>query len=89
MALGARPGDIVRQVVAEGLFVAGLGILWGLLLAGALSRVLAGALYGVAAADPWSFVGVSLALIVAVLVASYGPARRAGRTDPMAALRCE
>jgi predicted permease len=89
LALGARPGDVVRQVLSEGLSVAALGIALGLLLAAALSRVLAGALYGVSGADPGSFVVVVTALVAAVLAASYWPARRAGRTDPMAALRCE
>jgi putative ABC transport system permease protein len=89
LALGARPMDVVRQVLGEGLAVAGLGILLGLLLAGAVARVLAGAIYGVAAAEPWSFAGIAAALAGVVLAASYLPARRAGRTDPMTALRCE
>jgi ABC-type antimicrobial peptide transport system permease subunit len=89
LALGARPQDVVRQVVGEGLAVAALGILLGLLLAAAVARILAGALYGVAAADPWSFAGIAGVLLGVVLAASYLPARRAGRTDPMAALRRE
>jgi putative ABC transport system permease protein len=89
LALGARPGDIVRQVVSEGLRVAALGIALGLLLALGLSRVLAGTLYGVSGADPGSYAFVVTALVAAVLAASYVPARRAGATDPMDALRYE
>ena len=89
LALGARPEDVVRQIVSEGLRLAGLGVVLGLFLALAVSRMLAGALYGVAATDPWTFLGLAAALVAVVLAASYIPARRAGRTDPMAALRCE
>ena len=89
LALGARPKDVVGQVVGEGLKVVGLGIGLGLFLAAAVSRVLGGALYGVGSAEPWGFVGTAAALAVAALAASYVPARRAGKTDPMAALRSE
>jgi putative ABC transport system permease protein len=89
LALGARPRDVVRQVVGEGLAVALGGLALGLILAAAVTRVLSGTLYGVTASDPWSVAGLAAALLAVVLLASYLPARRAGRTDPMAALRCE
>jgi putative ABC transport system permease protein len=89
MALGARRGDVVRMVVREGalLAVAGLGV--GLIAALALTRLAKSILFGVTAADPVTFTATALLLVVVAGVASYVPARRATRVDPLVALRYE
>jgi predicted permease len=89
MALGAEPRDILRLVLGRGLRLALAGAAIGLVTAFAATRVLAGLLYGVSATDPLTFVGVALLLIFILLLASYIPARRATRVDPVGALRCE
>jgi predicted permease len=88
-ALGAGPGDIAAMVVREGVALAGVGLVAGLVLAGALTRLATRFLFGVSALDPVTFVAVGLALLMATVVASYLPARRATRVDPMVALRYE
>ncbi|MDQ3211199.1 MAG: permease, partial [Acidobacteriota bacterium] len=76
-------------VVAEGLAVGGAGVILGLAAAAVLTRVMAGLLFGVAPRDPLTFfAGGSLLLVVAV-AATYIPARRATRVEPVAALRME
>ncbi len=89
MALGAGGPDVLRLVVGQGmrLVVVGLGI--GLAGAWLLSRVLSSQLYGVSAQDPVTYASVALLLGGVALAASYLPARRAVRVDPMAALRSE
>jgi ABC-type antimicrobial peptide transport system permease subunit len=89
MALGATTGSVLRLVVGQGLVLAGIGIAVGLAGAAALTRLITGLLYGVKATDPVTFIAVPLVLTAAVMVASYVPARRATRLDPVAALRCE
>ncbi len=89
MALGAERNDVLRLVVAEGLAVGGAGVILGLAAAAVLTRVMAGLLFGVAPRDPLTFfAGGSLLLVVAV-AATYIPARRATRVEPVAALRME
>jgi ABC-type antimicrobial peptide transport system permease subunit len=89
MALGAKEKDVLRLVLGEGLFVIAVGLALGLLLAAAATRVIADLLYGVGATDPVTFVGVPLLLGFIALGASYIPARRATKVDPLVALRYE
>jgi putative ABC transport system permease protein len=89
MALGARPGDVLRLVLAQGMRPALVGIVAGALLALATGRSLEGALYGVAARDPLTIAAVSAFLLAVAAAATWLPARRATRVDPMIALRAE
>ncbi|MEJ2678808.1 MAG: ABC transporter permease [Gemmatimonadota bacterium] len=86
-ALGAGRRDIVRMVLRQGAFIAGIGSLIGLLLAVAVTRTLSAFLFGISAFDPVTFAGVTLVLCFAAALASYIPARRAAAVDPMIALR--
>ncbi|MBV9774630.1 MAG: ABC transporter permease [Gemmatimonadetes bacterium] len=87
MALGARPERILRMVVGQAARLAGVGVGIGLLGALAVTRLLASALYGVSPTDPVAFGVTTLLLAGAALAASWIPARRAVRVDPMVALR--
>ncbi len=89
MALGATSGNVVKLVMGQTAKVALIGIAVGAVLALALSSVLAFLLYGVSPSDPATFAGVSLALGAAALLASFLPARRATKVDPIVALRHE
>ncbi len=89
MALGANHRDVRRMVLRQGMILAGIGVVVGLVAAMGLTRLMASLLYGVEATDPVTF-GVVAAMLVAVaLVASYLPAVRASRTDPLEAIRFE
>jgi putative ABC transport system permease protein len=89
LALGADPVAVVWMVIREGMSVALVGAAIGIVGALLLTRSMSGLLYGVRAADPLTFVGVSVSLMGAALLATYIPARKASRTDPLRALRGE
>ena len=87
VALGAHRGAIMRMVLGHSLAMTLLGIGIGLALSFALTRVIQGLLSGVTPTDPLTLIGVSLLLATVSMVASYLPARRAARVDPLTALR--
>jgi putative ABC transport system permease protein len=89
MALGASKEDVLRLVVRQGATLALIGVTIGLAAALATTRVLKNMLYGVSTTDAATFVIVPLVLMAVALLASYIPARRAARVDPMSALRAE
>jgi predicted permease len=89
LALGAKPSDVLWMVVGRGLWLAGFGVAIGLVAALALTRLMQGVLYGVTPTDPLTFVGVAAALLAVAAFASWLPARRATRVDPLVALRAE
>ena len=89
LALGAKPGDVLKMVVGDGLRLFAMGLAVGVAAALALSRLMSHLLFGVSAGDPTSYVSVMAILAVVTLLACYLPARRAMRVQPMSALRYE
>jgi predicted permease len=89
MALGARPRDVLGDVLRRGVLLTVIGLGAGTLIALALTRVIGSMLVNVGAADPATFGGAALFLMVVALIAAYVPAYRATQVDPMHALRCE
>jgi len=89
MALGARRTDVLRMTVKQGLRLVSVGMLLGLAAAVLLTRVLASLLFGISATDPITFIGISLVLLAVAIFASYVPALRATRVDPIVALRVQ
>jgi ABC-type antimicrobial peptide transport system permease subunit len=89
MALGARKPHVFLMVIKHGMRITLVGLVAGLLLALAATRLLRSLLFGVTPADPWTFGAVTLMLSGIVLVACWLPARRAAKVEPMAALRHE
>jgi ABC-type antimicrobial peptide transport system permease subunit len=89
MALGAMPLDVQWMVLAHGLRITAIGIAGGLLLSAATVRLLRGFLYGLSPFDPIAFSAASLAWVAVAMIASWYPARRATRVDPMTALNYE
>jgi predicted permease len=89
MALGARPADVLRMILMEGLKLVAVGVVIGVGAALMLTRLLEGMVYGVSMRDPLIFVLVNLLMVAVSLAACYVPARRAMRVDPITALRYE
>jgi putative ABC transport system permease protein len=89
LALGAHPQALQRWVTAKGLLLAAAGLVLGLVAAAAATRVLRSLLYGIQPGDPATFATAAAFLAIACLLATYIPARRATRVDPLVALREE
>jgi putative ABC transport system permease protein len=87
MALGAMPSTIAKMIVSRGLGLTGLGVGIGLLLSGIMAPLISTLLYGVRPLDPEVFLAVPIILIVVAFLASYIPARRAAKVNPIVALR--
>ncbi len=89
LALGAGAADVVRMILRQGMLLVAVGVALGLAAALAATRLLAGFLHGVSATDPATFLAVPALLAAVALLASWLPARRAARVDPMTALRAD
>jgi ABC-type antimicrobial peptide transport system permease subunit len=89
MSLGGSRGDVLRMVLRQGMMLALAGSAAGIGAALVLSRLMTSMLYGVHPTDPLTFAGVAIALSLVALLATYIPARRATRIDPVVALRYE
>jgi ABC-type antimicrobial peptide transport system permease subunit len=89
LALGAEASDVRRMVLRQGLILAGMGVIIGLGAAIGLTRLMEALLYGVDPVDPLTFGAVALSLTFVALLASYIPARRASKVDPVVAIRFE
>jgi putative ABC transport system permease protein len=89
MALGAQKKDVLRMILAQGVKIAGTGVVIGMAASFGLTRLMTKLLFSVSAADPLTFAAVAIVLILVAMLACYIPARRTLRVDPMIALRYE
>jgi putative ABC transport system permease protein len=89
MALGATQPTVLKLVVKQGMTLALTGVAIGLVAALAFARLIGGLLYGVKSTDPLTFTSIAVLLTIVALIASFIPARRAARIDPMICLRYE
>jgi putative ABC transport system permease protein len=89
MALGAQTGDVRRLFLRHGLLLTGCGVAMGVVVALALTRVISALLFGVSPTDPVTYIVVAASLATVALLATYLPARRASRIDPVVALRAD
>jgi putative ABC transport system permease protein len=87
MAMGAQQSEVLRMILGDGARLTVLGIGAGLAAAFGLTRVMSSLLFGVSAVDPMTFAGITLLVALVAMLASYIPARRAAKVDPMVALR--
>jgi ABC-type antimicrobial peptide transport system permease subunit len=89
IALGAKPYDVVKMVIGQGMSLTLIGVAIGLAAALTLTRIMKSLLFSVSATDPATFALIALLLVGVALIASYLPARRATRVDPIAVLKSE
>jgi ABC-type antimicrobial peptide transport system permease subunit len=89
MALGAQRGDVLKLILRQGMLLTAIGLVIGLAASVALTRFFSGLLYGISPTDFGTFAGITLLQVVVALVASYIPARRATKVDPLIALKYE
>jgi len=89
VALGAQSREVLGLMLRQGMTLAGIGLLVGIPLAVVVAKLVSGFLVGAGAADPLVFVGAASLLALVTLAASYVPARRASKVDPMLALRSQ
>jgi putative ABC transport system permease protein len=89
IALGATPGGILKMVLGQGLLTVAIGLIVGLAGSLLLTRTMRSMLFEISPNDPITIVGIALLLLLIAMLASYIPARRATRVDPMIALRYE
>jgi putative ABC transport system permease protein len=89
VALGASTREVLTMVLGQGVKLAGIGVAIGLVASLLLTRLMAKMVFSVSTTDPITFIAISVTLITVALVASYLPARRATKADPIVALRAE